>query len=36
MRNNRNKRKRILRAEKKRKAAGILRQKERAEYSHAK
>ena len=36
MRNNRNKRKRILRAEKKRKAADILRQKERAEYSHAK
>ena len=36
MRNNRNKRKIILRAEKKRKAADILRQKERAEYSHAK
>ena len=33
---NRNKRKRILRAEKKRKAADILRQKEQAEYSHAK
>ena len=36
MRNNRNKRKIILRAEEKRKAADILRQKERAEYSHAK
>ncbi|KAK2558805.1 hypothetical protein P5673_019020 [Acropora cervicornis] len=35
MRNNRNKRKRIFRAEK-RKAADILRQKEQAEYSHAK
>ena len=36
IRKNRKKRKKILRAEKKRKAADILRQKERAEYSHAK
>lgn len=36
MRNYRNKRKRILRADKKRQAADILRQKERVEYSHVK